>query len=84
MFFTANDVIPVESPRQSAGNTIAYVARESLVSDFEGVLYTVRSCVATVNKVNSDDNSKSAATGERSAQNYNFLIVYRALEKLSF
>ena len=35
-----NGVICFESPRPTAGDTIAYVARENPVSDFEGVLKT--------------------------------------------
>ena len=49
LFLTATDVISIESPRQTAGDAMAYVARESPVSDIEGVSNTVRNFGATVN-----------------------------------
>ena len=48
LFLKAIEVVSIENPRQTGGNTVAYVAREGPVSDFEGVLNTVRNCVATV------------------------------------
>ena len=53
MFFRALDVISIENPRQTAGDTIAYVARESPVSEIECVLSTLRNRVATVKNVRS-------------------------------
>ena len=49
LFFIVMEVVFIENPRQTAGDTIAYVARESPVFDFEDVLNTVHNCVATVN-----------------------------------
>ena len=40
LFFTVIDIVSIENLRQTTGDTIAYVAQESLVSDFEGVLKT--------------------------------------------
>ena len=47
------DVISTESPRQTAGDTTAYAARESQISETEGVLNTLRNGVATVTKFES-------------------------------
>ena len=50
LLLTVINVIVIENPRQTAGDTIAFVARESPVSDFECVLKDSRNCVATVNE----------------------------------